>query len=86
MAGLKAIGLKLSSGRCVQVSTNITRTDIVSPYRVYELIKAEAGKRGVSVAGSELVGLMPLNSVVMSARDGMMLDSFEQSRVIELNL
>jgi glutamate formiminotransferase len=86
LAGLKALGLKLSSGRCVQVSTNITRTDIVSPYRVYELIKAEAEERGVSIAGSELVGLMPLNSVVMSARDSMMLDSFDQSRVIELNL
>jgi glutamate formiminotransferase len=84
--GLKALGLQLSSGGCVQVSTNITRTDLVSPLRVYELIRGEAEERGIRVASSELVGLMPLNSVVMSARDGMMLDSFDQSRVIELNL
>lgn len=86
LVGLKALGLRLSSGRCVQVSTNITRTDLVSPCRVFELIKDEAAKRGVSVIGSEVVGLMPLNSVIMSTKDGTMLDSFSQSRVIELNL
>jgi len=86
LAGLKALGLKLSSGKCVQVSTNITRTDLVSPFKVYDLIRKKAEELGVRVIGSELVGLMPLNSLVTSAMDGMMLDSFDQSRVIELNL
>lgn len=86
LVGLKALGLALSSGKCVQVSTNITRTDLVSPYKVREIVKSEATKRGVTVLGSELVGLMPLNSVIMSAGQGMMLEQLGQSRIIELNL
>ena len=86
LVGLRALGLRLSSGRCVQVSTNITRTDIVSPFRVFDLIRKEAGDRGVSVLGTELVGLMPINSVFMSAKEGAMLSSLDESRVIELNL
>jgi len=86
LVGLKALGLKLSSGRCVQVSTNITRTDVVSPFRVYELVKEEATKRGVQVACSELVGLMPLCSLIDSVRDAVMFDSFDRSRIIELDL
>jgi glutamate formiminotransferase len=83
LIGLKAMGLKLSSGRRVQISTNITRTDLVSPYKVFELVREEAGKRGIEVACSELVGLMPLDSLMRSMRDAVRLDSFDRSRVVE---
>lgn len=86
LVGLKALGLMLSSGKCVQVSTNITRADLVSPYQVFELVKAEAEKRGVKADCSELVGLMPLCSVLGSARDSVRFESLDPSRVIELNL
>ena len=86
LVGLKALGLRLSSGKCVQVSTNITRTDIVSPFKVFDIVRREAENLGVSVLGTELVGLMPINSVFMSAREGAMLGSLDESRVIELNL
>jgi len=86
LVGLKALGLMISSGKCVQVSTNITRTDLVSPYKVYELVREEAAKRGVETKCGELVGLMPLCSLLDSARDAVRLESLDRSRVIELNL
>lgn len=86
LVGLKALGLMLSSGKCAQVSTNITRTDLVSPAKVYELVREEAAERGVEVACGELVGLMPLDSLLGSMRDAVRFDSFDRSRVIELNL
>jgi len=86
LPGLKALGLTLRSGKCVQVSTNITRADLVSPYQVYDLVRIEAEKRGVEAGASELVGLMPLCSVVNSVRDSVKFDSLDSSRIIELNL
>jgi len=83
LVGLKAMGLRLSSGGCVQVSTNITRTDLVSPYKVYELVRMEAEKRGVRAACSELVGLMPLDSLMISMKDAVKFESFDRSNVIE---
>ena len=76
----------LSSGKCVQISTNITKTDLVSPAEVFELVRIEAENRGVDVACSELVGLMPLSSLLDSMRDAVKFDSFDRSKVIELCL
>lgn len=86
LEGLKAMGLKLTSCKCVQVSMNITKTDKVSPYRAFEIIREKAAVRGVEVECSELVGLMPLGAVLDSAKESVRLENFDRSRVIELNL
>lgn len=86
LMGLKTLGLKLPSERCVQVSMNITRTNQVTPFQAYDLIRREASKRGIEVLRSELVGLMPLNTVINSAGQAVQLDSLAPSRIIELNL
>ena len=86
LIGLKALGLELKRLACVQVSTNITRTDVVSPYAVFEKIKGAAEKRGISVKGSELIGLVPLNSVINSTKESIHLGLLNSSKIIELNL
>lgn len=84
--GVKALGLMLSSDGCVQISTNITKPDLVSPFAVFDKIRIEAEKRGLEICESELVGLMPLGAVLESTRASLRLESFDRSRVIELNL
>jgi len=86
LKGLKALGIYLESRSCVQISTNITRTDLVSPYRVFEKVKEEASKRGIDILRGELVGLMPLESIISSAREAIHLDSLDAKRIIDLNL
>jgi len=57
--GLKAIGWLMPSYDCAQVSTNITNIKTAPIHQVFETIKSEAKRLGVSVTGSELIGLIP---------------------------
>jgi len=86
LIGLKALGLELKSKGCVQVSMNITRTDLVTPYTAYRKVVEEAERLGVDVLGSELVGLMPLSSLLDSTKEAVRLESLTRDRIIELNL
>lgn len=64
---LRALGLRLSDDR-VQVSLNITRYDATPLHRIVELVRHLARARGVTVAGSELIGCIPRAAVEASAR------------------
>lgn len=86
LLGLKALGLELKSKRCVQISMNITRADMVTPYAAYQKVVEEADKLGIDVLGSELIGLMPLSSLIDCTRDAVKLESLAANRIIELNL
>jgi glutamate formiminotransferase len=67
LRSLKCLGLRLGAGR-VQVSCNLTDVDAVPLYRVTELIRRAAARRGVAVARSELIGLAPRRTVERTAR------------------
>ena len=60
--------------------TDFTRTPI---HRVMELIRREAGRYGVGIHHSELVGLIPQEALVESARWYLQLDDFEPAQVLE---
>jgi glutamate formiminotransferase len=64
---LKCLGLRLAADR-VQVSCNVTDVDAVPLYRVTELVRRAAGREGVSVRRSELIGLAPYRAVRRTAR------------------
>jgi glutamate formiminotransferase len=64
---LKCLGLRLSADR-VQVSCNLTDVDAVPLYRVTELVRRAAARAGVTVARSELIGLLPRRALVRTAR------------------
>lgn len=56
---LKALGLPLASRKLVQVSMNLTNFEQTSLRQVYEAVTQEATARGVSIAGTQIVGLIP---------------------------
>jgi glutamate formiminotransferase / formiminotetrahydrofolate cyclodeaminase len=50
-----------------QVSVNLTHYQVTPPHVLFEAVKAEAQKLNVGVAGSEIVGLIPLEAMLMAA-------------------
>lgn len=63
---LRALGIRLAPD-VVQVSFNLTDVDAVPLYRVRELVRLAAGRRGVSLRRSELIGLAPRRAIVRTA-------------------
>ena len=63
---LRALGIALGPGR-VQVSFNITDVRATPLYLVTELVRILAAARGVGVAGSELIGLVPEAAITETA-------------------
>jgi glutamate formiminotransferase len=55
-------------------------------HEIVARIVDEAGARGVEVAGSELVGLMPAGAVAGAAGAALRIDGFDSTRVLEVRL
>ena len=66
---VKAAGFKLEDRGIVQVSMNLTNYEKTPIFRVFETVKREAERYGVSILESEIVGLIP-SAAPVSAADG----------------
>jgi glutamate formiminotransferase/formiminotetrahydrofolate cyclodeaminase len=84
MRYVKALGL-LVEGRA-QVSMNLTNFQATPIARVQELVRREAGRYGVVIHHSELVGLTPQEALVDAAVWYLQLDQFEPDQVLERKL
>lgn len=90
--GVRAIGWNCKSFGFSQISCNIVDPEKCSIKRLFDRIKYEAKKLGVSINGSELIGLVPKNAFVgfkdlENAKNYLGLDSIKpikiKSRIIE---
>ncbi len=63
----KAMGVFLDQERFCQVSINLTNYLISAPHIAYEQSVYEAKQRGLNVFGSEVVGLIPLEAVLLAS-------------------
>ncbi|MCP4255562.1 MAG: glutamate formimidoyltransferase [Candidatus Scalindua sp.] len=61
---VKAIGVELNEHNITQVSLNLTNYKETSMHKVFETIKAQAKEYGVEATGSEVIGLVPKESLV----------------------
>lgn len=83
----KAIGLLLEDRNQAQVSMNMVNYEGTPLYRVFETIRFEAARWGVSVAGTELVGLTPAKALVDAAEYYLQIENFDyQKQVMENEL
>jgi glutamate formiminotransferase / formiminotetrahydrofolate cyclodeaminase len=64
---VKGLGWELDEFGIAQVSMNLDNYKISPIHEVFEAIKADAAELDVGVAGSEIVGLVPLEAVLMAA-------------------
>ena len=56
---VKAMGVRLEDRGIVQVSMNLTNYEKTPIFRVFEMVKREAARYGVTILESEIVGLVP---------------------------
>lgn len=68
LPAVKAIGWHMPQYHCAQVSFNLTDYRRTNLHQVYETCKREARKRGLDAAGSELIGLVPLEAILETGR------------------
>jgi glutamate formiminotransferase len=64
--GLRALAFRMDDGR-MQVSFNVTDVRSLALYRIVELVRRLAARRGISVTRSELIGCLPRGAVERSA-------------------
>ncbi|MCC6260640.1 MAG: glutamate formimidoyltransferase [Anaerolineales bacterium] len=81
---VKGLGL-LVDGRA-QVSMNLTNFRDTPIARVVEFIRREAGRYGVGIHHSELVGLIPQEALVDAAVWYTQLDQFDKEQILESRL
>ncbi|RKY61112.1 MAG: glutamate formimidoyltransferase [Candidatus Neomarinimicrobiota bacterium] len=64
----KAVGWYIDEYKMAQVSINLTNYKITPPHVVFEEIRKLANRKGLRVTGSEIVGLIPLEAILMAGR------------------
>ena len=68
LKAVKAIGWLMPGYQAAQVSFNLTNFKQTGMAEVFEACKREAGKLGLSVTGSELIGLAPQEALLQAGR------------------
>ena len=80
---VKAMGVDLADRGIVQVSINMTDFTRTALYRVFETVRFEAQRWGVTIAGSEIVGLVPMAALIDTAEYYLGLEDFSMAQVLE---
>jgi glutamate formiminotransferase len=83
---VKAMGIALEDRGIVQVSMNLTNYEKTPVFRVFETVKREAARYGVSVLESEIVGLVPAGALTQAAEFYLQLERFSDGQVLENKL
>jgi glutamate formiminotransferase len=84
--GVRALGLDLPRAGRVQVSMNVEDWEAAALHDIVARIEAEATAHGATIAGAELVGLMPAGAAAAAAGAHLRIAGFDASRVLELRL
>lgn len=83
LPAVKALGLTLSSRGMVQVSMNLTDFEQTGVHTIFLEVARLARERGVEIAESELIGLIPRQALEQAAAGFLKLRDFESQRVVE---
>ena len=86
LPAVKAIGLELKSRGCVQVSMNLTDYHQTPVHVAFETVKRAAALKGVAVAKSELVGLIPQEALAQTEGHDLQIDALTQAQTLEHRL
>lgn len=82
----KAMGVELTDRGITQVSINMTDFTKTALYRVFELVRIEARRYGVSIVGSEIIGLVPMAALIDTASYYLGLEDFSMNQVLETRI
>ena len=82
----KAMGVELKDRGITQVSMNLTDYSKTAIYRAFEMVRFEAKRYGVSIIGSEIVGLVPMEALIDTASYYLGLENFSMQQVLEAQI
>jgi glutamate formiminotransferase len=83
---VRAMGFALEEKGMVQVSMNLINYTKTPIHRVLETIRSEAARYGVAVAGTEIVGPLPLDAMQEIVRFYLQCHDFKIEQVLETAL
>ena len=83
---VKGIGLKLEDRNQTQVSMNLVNFEKTSVYQAFEMVKMEAKRYGVNVVGSEVIGTVPMKSLLDAAEYYLQIENFSIEQILEKKL
>jgi glutamate formiminotransferase len=86
MPCVKALGLPLAARGLAQVSMNLTDFEQTPLHVVFDAVAREAAARGVAIAGSEIIGLVPKKALEDAAAHYLKCENFESGLVLENRL
>jgi glutamate formiminotransferase len=86
MPFVKALGLPLANRGLVQVSMNLTDFEVTPLHQVFDAVRREAAARGVEIAGSEIIGLIPEKALEDAAAHYLQCENFSSGLVLENRL
>jgi glutamate formiminotransferase len=83
---VKAMGVMLEDRNIAQVSMNLTNYQKTPIFRVFEMVKREAERYGVTILESEIVGLVPSAALMATAEYYLQIEGFSGDQVLENKL
>lgn len=86
LRSVKAIGVEMKTRNLAQVSINLTDYEQTPLHHVFDAVREEAGRRGCSVVGSEIIGLIPRKALELSEGHDLQLENFSPERILENRL
>ena len=82
----KAMGVDLTERGITQVSINMTDYSKTALYQAFEMVKYEARRYGVSIVGSEIIGLVPMAALIDTAEYYLGIENFSMEQVLEARI
>jgi glutamate formiminotransferase len=86
LPAVKSIGLPLKSREQVQVSINLVDFERTPLYVVFDAVKQRCDVRGIEIAGSELIGMIPAGALASSQGHDLQWENMRPELVLENRL
>ncbi len=83
---VKALGVDLKARNLAQVSMNLTDFETTSIGTIFDAVAREAAATGTSIAGSEIVGLVPRRALEDSAVHYLKVENYKPDLIVENRL
>ena len=83
---VNAIVVVLIERNITKVSINMTDYTRTALYRAFELVRIEARRYGVTIVGSEIIGLVPMEALIDTASYYLGLENFTMQQVLEARI
>jgi len=86
LPGIRALGVPLQSKGVVQVTINVTHYKKTGLKALMDRVKKECEAKKIAVLNTELVGLLPNDATFPGMKEYLMLDDFDEGKILETYL